>query len=166
MKSIIHGRCKYNGCKARAYADELCYKHFMQKQENEKDDESDENEKCAVRAFDMTVKVIAVVSVVMLWLAISAGAVMFGIYCYRCIKTDSWKIIIISAVLIALAYSVLSLLLAVFDRYRISRYVFIVLMTVFTIWAASCWADLYTACMDCIESWAYAFAESMKGILF
>ena len=41
MKSIIHGRCKYNGCKARAYADELCYKHFMQKQENEKDDESD-----------------------------------------------------------------------------------------------------------------------------
>lgn len=166
MKSIIHGRCKYNGCKAKAYADGLCYKHFVQNSENEKDDESDGNEKPAARALDMTVQVIAVVLVVLLWLAISAGAIMFGIYCYRCIRADSWKIIIISVVLIALAYSVLSLILAMFDRYRISKYVFIVLMTVFAIWAASCWADLYATCMDCIEDWAYAFAESMKGILF
>ena len=168
MKNIIHGKCEYNGCKSRVYAQGLCYKHFTEQlnREMRENSEHEENRPSFFCTADTIVQIAPVIFVVILWLACSASAVMFGIYCYRCVHGGSLKIIIMAAALIAASYAVLRLLLLMFDKYSVSKYIFIALMLVFIYYAATNGEYLYFAYRDCLQNWAYAFAESMKGILF
>ena len=168
MKHIFHGKCKYNNCKAGVYADGLCYKHFVMNCEKEKKNERGvkNGKQRAIHKADMAVNTIAVIFAAILWVICCAGVVEFGIFCYRCILADVWKTVIIVAVIIAVLYLVMRLILVMFDKVKASKYIFTALMIVFTVYVACNGEKIYVYCITVIRTWAQAFAESMKGILF
>lgn len=166
MKHIFHGRCKYNNCKAAAYANGLCYKHFIMSRETQNESEQDNGKHGAKNVLDIIVNISAVLFVVLLWLACAVGAVQFGVQCYRYTHADIWTVILIVAVIIALAYLILRIILVMLDRIHISKYIFTLLMVVFTVYAAANRAELYFSYTETVKIAAQAFVECMKGILF
>ena len=168
MKHIFHGKCKYNNCKAGVYADGLCYKHFVINREKEKrsEREPESRKQRTIHKADMAVNTVAVMFAAILWVVCCAGAVKFGIFCYRCILADVWKTVIIVAVIIAALYLIMRLVLIMFDRVKASKYIFTAFMIIFTIYVACNGEKIYVYCITVIRTWAQAFAESMKGILF
>lgn len=168
MKHIFHGKCKYNNCKAGVYADGLCYKHFVINREKEKrsEREPESRKQRTIHKADMAVNTVAVMFAAILWVVCCAGAVKFGIFCYRCILADVWKTVIIVAVIIAALYLIMRLVLVMFDRVKASKYIFTAFMIIFTVYVACNGEKIYVYCITVIRTWAQAFAESMKGILF
>ena len=168
MKHIFHGKCKYNNCKAGVYADGLCYKHFVINREKEKrsEREPESRKQRTIHKADMAVNTVAVMFAAILWVVCCAGAVKFGIFCYRCILADVWKTVIIVAVIIAALYLIMRLVLIMFDRVKASKYIFTAFMIIFTVYVACNGEKIYVYCITVIRTWAQAFAESMKGILF
>lgn len=168
MRHIFHGKCKYNNCKAAAYADGLCYKHFMMNCKNEKqtEDMCEPDSHNAKNIFDIAVNVVAVLFVVMLWFICAVGAVRFGVYCYRYADTQAWKPIIIALLIIVLAYILLRFILVMLDKIRASKYIFTALMFMLTVYAVLNAEQLYVQYTEAVNALAQAFAEGMKGILF
>ena len=168
MKHIFHGKCKYNNCKAGVYADGLCYKHFVINREKEKrsEREPESRKQRTIHKADMAVNTVAVMFAAILWVVCCAGAVKFGIFCYRCILADVWKTVIIVAVIIAALYLIMRLVLIMFDRVKASKYIFTAFMIIFTVYVACNGEKIYVYCITVIRTWALALAESMKGILF
>lgn len=166
MKHIFHGRCKYNNCKAAAYADGLCYKHFIMSCEKQNESQQDNVKHEAKNIVDIIVNISAVLFVVLLWFICAVGAVQFGVQCYRYAQISIWKVILIAALILVLSYMILRFILVMLDRKYISKYIFTLLMIVFTVYVAANRAELYSGYTENIKAAVRAFVEGMKGILF
>ncbi len=121
MKLKLIKRCSCSGCKKSVYAQGLCYKHYMEKLDQQS--RSEKREKHSVSL----IRFAAIVCVLLFWLALVAAAGLVCIFLYRQLHFEPWLILLIVVAAAAVLYFLLQFVLQLIEESTVACVVLVIL---------------------------------------